>query len=140
MSVFVDVEIILREYSNNISKKAIIAVVHRYLQKIIVRPNSVINNFENSVLHKDVKTIIVGDIPTYNNSFVDFGSVEVNWFVYNLDDYGPIMQCESDGDEGEIIISTQLSLPSACLVNLWENLYYDHNIKQNVSYIDQNYF
>ncbi|CAH1154635.1 unnamed protein product [Phaedon cochleariae] len=133
MTFSVDIEIILKEYS--ISKKSIIAVVHRYLEKIIVRPNSIINDFEkeeHSILHKDVKSIIVGDIPYYNKSFLDFSSLEINWFVYNLDTYGPVMQTETDGDDGEMVICTQLSLPSISLVNLWENLYYDNNIKQNL--------
>ncbi|KAG5858453.1 hypothetical protein JTB14_026453 [Gonioctena quinquepunctata] len=134
MAASLDVEIILKELSTNIVTKSITGVVHSYLEKIIVRPNSVISNFdkEHSILHDVVKTIIVGDIPGYTKSFVDFGSLEVKWFVYRLDTYGPVMQSECDGDEGEIIISTQLSLPSACLVNVWENLYYDNNIKQNL--------
>ncbi|KAJ8959134.1 hypothetical protein NQ318_022392 [Aromia moschata] len=135
MAYTVDVEIILNAYSNNISKKSIIGVVQRYLEKTNVRPNSVISNFqkeEHPILHNDVKTIIVEDIPDYNKTFVDFSALEVKWFVYNLDNFGPVTQSENDSDEGELVIATHLSLPSADLVNLWENLYYEDNIKHNL--------
>lgn len=42
------------------------------------------------------------------------------------------MDQNEDDEDGEIVISTQLRLPSAVLVNLWENLYYDNNVKENV--------
>lgn len=47
--------------------KSIIGVVQKYLENIIVRPNSVINIDEEgiSVLNNSVKTIIVGEIPNY---------------------------------------------------------------------------
>ncbi|KAJ8928793.1 hypothetical protein NQ314_018592 [Rhamnusium bicolor] len=119
MADTVDVEIILNAYSNNISKKSIIGVVQRFLEKTNVRPNSVINNFqkeEHPILHNDVKTIIVEDIPNYNKPFIDFNSLEVKWYVYNLDKYGPITQSENDGDEGELVLATHLTLPSHCLL------------------------
>lgn len=52
-------------FSTNISKKSIIDVVQCYLEKNNVRPNSVISNFDHPILHNDVKTIIVGDVPNY---------------------------------------------------------------------------
>lgn len=87
MTPNVDIEIILNEYrleinnkqsdiftmfnfsffSNNTTMKSIIGVVQKYLENIIVRPNSVINIDEEgiSVLNNSVKTIIVGEIPNY---------------------------------------------------------------------------
>ncbi|XP_028130472.1 pachytene checkpoint protein 2 homolog isoform X2 [Diabrotica virgifera virgifera] len=132
MDKSVDVEIILTEY-NNTTKKSIVAVVENYLKNKIFRPNSVIN-FERentNILHGVVKTVIIGEIAGYDKSFVDFNNLNINWFVYKLDAEGPLLQNEEDGEE-EVTISTQLMLPSESLFNLWENLYYDHSIKQNL--------
>ncbi|KAJ8922930.1 hypothetical protein NQ315_001474 [Exocentrus adspersus] len=132
----VDIEIILNKYNNSISKNSIIGVVQRYLEKISVQPNSVISNFEKdeqSILHHDVKTIIIGDIPNYNKTGIDLSTLEIKWYVYNLHDYGPMVQTETDeNDESEAVLATHLSLPSTSLFNLWENLYYDNNIKSNL--------
>lgn len=57
--------------------------------------------------------------------------MEVKWFIYTLDHYGPMNQNEEDED-GELVVSTQLTLPSAHLVSLWENLFYEDNVKENV--------
>ncbi|CAG9837188.1 unnamed protein product [Diabrotica balteata] len=133
MDKSVDVEIILTEYNSNTTKKSIVAIVENYLKNKIFRPNSVIN-FERentNILHGVVKTIIIGEIEGYDKSFVDFNNLNINWFVYKLDSEGPLLQNEEDGEE-EITISTQLMLPSESLFNLWENLYYDHSIKQNL--------
>lgn len=51
--------------------------------------------------------------------------------MYTLDYYGPMNQNEDDED-GELVVSTQLTLPSAQLVSLWENLFYEDNVKENV--------
>lgn len=40
---------------------------------------------------------------------------------------------EADGSDEELVLATHLTLPSASLMNLWENLYYDNSIKQNVT-------
>lgn len=129
----VDIEIVLIKKSE-IKKKAIINLVEKYLEKIIVRPNSVITvkGKENICFSIDVDTIIVGEIPNYDKSFVDFSNVIINWFVYKLDTEGPLIQNEEDGNDGEVTIATQLTLPSSCLLNMWENLFFDNNIKQNL--------
>lgn len=64
---------------------------------------------------------------------MDFKHLKVNWFVYKLDTDGPVEQNEDDGDDAQTTISTQITLPSVTLLNMWENLYFDNNIKQNVS-------
>lgn len=43
------------------------------------------------------------------------------------------MNQSEDGEEGEIVLSTHMTLPSVYLINLWENLYYENDIKKNVS-------
>ncbi|KAJ8972677.1 hypothetical protein NQ317_001697 [Molorchus minor] len=131
MTTKVEVEIILNTYSNNIPKKSIIGVVQRYLEMTNVRPNSVINLFqkdEHPILYDDVKTIIIEDIPNYNKTYVDFSNLEVKWYTT----LAPLSKKEDDGEDGELVIATHLSLPSADLVNLWENLFYEDNIKQNL--------
>ncbi|XP_018570911.1 pachytene checkpoint protein 2 homolog [Anoplophora glabripennis] len=132
MSNTIDIEIILNAYIANISKKSIIDVVQCYLEKNNVRPNSVISNFDHPILHNDVKTIIVGDTPNYTKAFIDFNTLEVKWYVYNLDNYGPMTHSETDANDEELVLATHLSLPSASLINLWENLYYDNNVKLNL--------
>ncbi|XP_056638499.1 pachytene checkpoint protein 2 homolog isoform X1 [Diorhabda sublineata] len=129
----IDIEVVLTKNSE-IKRKTIIDLVEKYLMQIIVRPNSVITvrGEENICFYKDVDTIIVGEIPNYDKSFVDFSNLNINWFVYKLNTEEPFHQNEEDGNDGEITISTQLILPSACLLNMWENLFYDNDIKQNL--------
>lgn len=57
---------------------------------------------------------------------------KINWFVYTLDSNGKTIQTECDEDGGAITLATHLTLPSQELYTLWENLYYDNNIKENV--------
>lgn len=68
-----------------------------------------------------------------DKTFIDFSNnIQINWFFYSLETIGPVTQSEHDEDEAETVISTQLCLPSASLLSLWENLYYDADIKHNV--------
>lgn len=67
------------------------------------------------------------------NTSLNFSKLEIKWFIYTLDHYGPMNQNEDDED-GEVVVSTQLTLPSSHLINLWETLYYENNIKRNVVY------
>lgn len=41
---------------------------------------------------------------------------------------------EGDGENDQVNIATHLVLPSAEIFNLWENLYYENNIKENVTF------
>lgn len=68
------------------------------------------------------------------NSPLNFANLEIKWFIYALHNYGPMNQNEDD-EEGQIVISTQMTLPSVHLLNLWENLYYENDIKKNVSIV-----
>ncbi|CAG9859451.1 unnamed protein product [Phyllotreta striolata] len=132
MASNVDVEIILQQFSPNVTASSLKEAARKYLDQMVVRPNSVIN-IDNETISalSHVKMIIVGEIPNYNKSFVDFNELHVNWFIYRFDTDGPLQQNEDVGDQ-EVIMFTQLTLPSLCLINLWENLYYDNNIKQNL--------
>lgn len=42
------------------------------------------------------------------------------------------MNQNEDDEDGEVVVSTQLTLPSSHLINLWETLYYENDIKRNV--------
>lgn len=92
---------------------------------------SVFQKDEHPILYDEVKAIIIGESTEYKNASLDFTNLDVKWYIYTLDYFGPLQQSECD-DEGEIVVSTQLVLPSVHLINLWENLYYDSDIKQNV--------
>lgn len=63
--------------------------------------------------------------------------MKVKWFIYTLDHYGPMNQNEDDEDE-EVVVSTQLTLPSSHLLNLWETLFYENDIKRNVNNKEKN--
>lgn len=68
------------------------------------------------------------------NDYLDFSRLKVNWYVYSLDSDGTSTQTETDDDGQEICLAVHLTLPSKELHTLWENLYYENNIKENVSF------
>lgn len=72
------------------------------------------------------------------NGYLDFSLLKVNWYVYSLDSYGTSTQTETDDDGQEICLAVHLTLPSKELHTLWENLYYENNIKENVNVFSVN--
>ncbi|VEN54924.1 unnamed protein product [Callosobruchus maculatus] len=127
--ISVDVEVVLKRYSEP-TNNPVTGIVQKYLEKMEIRPNSVITNIWGA-LHNEVTAIIIGDIPNYNKQYIDLSEVKIKWYMYSLDIYGPVTHTEED-DDGITVMSTQLSLPSPHLLTLWENLYYDTDIKQNL--------
>ncbi|XP_044252792.1 pachytene checkpoint protein 2 homolog [Tribolium madens] len=130
-----NVEIILKTQSH-ISRSSITSITRHYLESTKIRSNTVITQFDNEhhpILHSEAKAIIIEEIPDLEG-FINFSQYEINWYVYTLDINGPVCQIEEgDGEgEGQLNIATHLMLPSAHVYNLWENLYYDNNIKQNL--------
>jgi len=136
MSGAVDIEIALHS-SSSISKSSWIAVVEKYLEGHKVRPNSIISNFstEGNTFSPLVKSIIIGNISNMdtNEIFLDLKAQKVNWFVYTMDSDGPTTHTEADEEGEEVTLATHLVLPSKELFTLWENLYYDNNIKEKAS-------
>ncbi|XP_060522110.1 pachytene checkpoint protein 2 homolog [Cylas formicarius] len=133
MANSVDIEIILKSHSN-ITKQSLVTVVRNYLETRKVPPNSVLCDFSKDEIpfHSHVKSVIVGNIPSYQKPHLDFNDVQVNWFVYMLDSFGPIAETETNEDGEQINISTHLGLPSLELFDLWENLYYEDDVKENL--------
>nr|CAH7740075.1 unnamed protein product [Callosobruchus chinensis] len=127
--ISVDVDVVLKRYSEP-TNNPVTAIVQKYLEKMAIRPNSVITNIWDA-LHNEVTAIIIGDIPNYDKQFIDLSEVNIKWYIYSLDIYGAVTHTEED-DDGITVMSTQLSLPSPHLLTLWENLYYDTDIKQNL--------
>jgi hypothetical protein len=130
----VNVEIVLNSESH-ISKTSIISIAQHYLESINVRGNTVISKFDNDlhpILHSEAKAIIIEEIPGFDG-FINFAHCVIKWHIYTLDLNGPMNQIEEGDEEGQLNIATHLMLPSADIYNLWENLYYDNNIKQNVT-------
>ncbi|EFA08556.1 Pachytene checkpoint protein 2 homolog-like Protein [Tribolium castaneum] len=128
-----NIEIILKNQSH-ISKTFITSITLHYLETIKVGSNTVITQFDQDhhpILHSEVKAIIVEEIPGLVG-FINFSQYEVHWHVYTLDNDGPQSQIEEGEDEGQLNFATHLMLPSAHIYNLWENLHYDNNIKQNL--------
>jgi Cdc6-like AAA superfamily ATPase len=129
----VNVEIVLNSESH-ISKTSIISIAQHYLESINVRGNTVISKFDNDlhpILHSEAKAIIIEEIPGFDG-FINFAHCVIKWHIYTLDLNGPMNQIEEGDEEGQLNIATHLMLPSADIYNLWENLYYDNNIKQNL--------
>lgn len=131
----VDVDVILNSHGS-VSKQSVISVVQNYLEVEKVTPNSTLSNFnkDEHSFYPHVKCIIIGSVYGINNSkpYLDFKSLKINWFVYTLDSYGTVTQTENDEEGAEISLATHLTLPSQELFTLWESLYYDNNIKENL--------
>ncbi|RZB84914.1 pachytene checkpoint protein 2 -like [Asbolus verrucosus] len=128
-----NVEIILNTHSH-ISKQSIISLTQHYLQNTIIQSNSVTSYFDKDlhpILHTDVKAIIIEEVSGYEGS-IDLSLFHIKWHIYTLNIHGPINQIEEADEEGQLNVATHLMLPSAYLYNLWENLYYDNNIKENL--------
>ncbi|KAH0813231.1 hypothetical protein GEV33_009558 [Tenebrio molitor] len=122
------------EVECHISKTSIISIAQHYLESINVRGNTVISKFDNDlhpILHSEAKAIIIEEIPGFDG-FINFAHCVIKWHIYTLDLNGPMNQIEEGDEEGQLNIATHLMLPSADIYNLWENLYYDNNIKQNL--------
>lgn len=64
---------------------------------------------------------------------INLACFEIQWHVYSLDLHGPVQQIEDDEDNNTVDFASHLMLPSADLFNVWENLFYENNIKDNVS-------
>nr|CAH7740078.1 unnamed protein product [Callosobruchus chinensis] len=61
--ISVDVDVVLKRYSEP-TNNPVTAIVQKYLEKMAIRPNSVITNIWDA-LHNEVTAIIIGDIPNY---------------------------------------------------------------------------
>ncbi|XP_019871347.2 pachytene checkpoint protein 2 homolog [Aethina tumida] len=128
----VDIEIILRS-EMVCYKEGIVPVVQKYLEKLQPKPNTILKNFdqdEDIVLYNDVQSIIIGDLKDKEQTSIDFNSHNLQWYVYSLDSYGPL-NLTSEDDEDQIY-GYHYILPSAELCDIWENLYYDNDIKENL--------
>ncbi|ENN75932.1 hypothetical protein D910_08635 [Dendroctonus ponderosae] len=98
--------------------------------EIVLKSHSTEEDSFTSLIH----SIVIGDvspIPVNKGKLLDLNAHKINWYVYTLDTDGPTTQVQADED-GEITLATHLTLPSKELFTLWENLYYEDNIKENI--------
>lgn len=79
-----------------------------------------------------VRNLCLSNCKFQQGKFLDLNAHKINWYVYTLDTDGPTTQVETDEADEEITLATHLTLPSKELFTLWENLYYEDNIKENV--------
>ncbi|CAH0563536.1 unnamed protein product [Brassicogethes aeneus] len=124
------IEIVLKSEKTGL-KTTIIPVVQKFLEKGNYSANSLISKFnrdEFSVLHDEVQHIVIGDIKNKDENNIDFIN-KVKYYVYTLDTYGEL---EQYSDDNELLYGSQYILPSAELFDIWENLYYESNIKENL--------
>lgn len=65
----------------------------------------------------------------------DLKNCLVSFHVYSLDETGPNLENDEDSEGRDVNLATQWVLPSSEFFNLWENLFYDENVKERVSEI-----
>lgn len=64
---------------------------------------------------------------------VDFESESIQWYIYSLNSLGPQAENFNDSNGDYVNVASDYILPCADLHLLWENLIYDHNVKDDVS-------
>ncbi|KAF7286483.1 hypothetical protein GWI33_005121 [Rhynchophorus ferrugineus] len=132
---YIDIEVILNTESSA-STDSIKIVIQQFLENKKILPNTVISEFnkDTDTFYPFIRCIIVGNISNSNHVTVpvDFKNVVINWYIYSLDQYGVMAAAETDGEGEEVTLATYLTLPSQELFTLWENLYYEDNIKNNL--------
>lgn len=90
-----------------------------------------IKNFDNSnniQLTDNIDAIIINK---NGHTTLEFSNSQ--WYVYKLCPQSVIQHNEIDADDEQVCLATYLRLPSIELINLWETLHYEDNIKENVS-------
>ncbi|XP_066258748.1 pachytene checkpoint protein 2 homolog [Euwallacea similis] len=134
MTRAIDIEIVFKCHSP-VSENSIIAIVQNYLSEQKVKPNTVISEFNSELegFSSLIEAIVIGEaLNASQNSVLDLKIFKVNWYLYCLDLDGASTQTEIDENGGEIALASHLALPCKELFTLWENLYYEDNIKQNL--------
>ncbi|XP_066159254.1 pachytene checkpoint protein 2 homolog [Euwallacea fornicatus] len=130
----IDIEIVFKCHSP-VSENSIIAIVQNYLNDQKVKPNTVISEFNSELegFSSLIEAIVIGEaLNESQNSILDLKTFKVSWYLYCLDLDGASTQTETDENGGEIALASHLTLPCKELFTLWENLYYEDNIKQNL--------
>ncbi|CAG9773676.1 unnamed protein product [Ceutorhynchus assimilis] len=132
-----DIELVLNSHCQH-SKQTLITVAENYLEKLQLRPNSIISNFDNWSQEDKPKYghlfqhIVIGDVPDPVTIILDLKKCNVNWFIYSLDADEASLHVENDSDGCEVNMASHISLPSKSLFQLWESLFYEKNIKGNL--------
>lgn len=65
----------------------------------------------------------------------DLKSYPVSFHVYSLDETGPNLENDEDSEGKDVNLATHWILPSSEFFNLWENLFYEQNVKERVSVV-----
>ncbi|KAF2879742.1 hypothetical protein ILUMI_26429 [Ignelater luminosus] len=128
------VEVILKTNSCLNNEKATV-ICDMYLKSNKLRTGTLISKFDpetDSFLFENVQHIIIAEHERLKNDYIDFSSVNINWFVYTLDNNERQIENEYDEDGEGVRLATIQVLPSAEYYDLWENLIYDINIKNDL--------
>ncbi|KAF5288429.1 hypothetical protein FQR65_LT02081 [Abscondita terminalis] len=106
---------------------------HEFLQENHFYPGSIVSKFSSKVLEEYVEHIIISDTSTLQrNSLINFSQVHIEWLFYTLDKNEEQIEVDSD-ETGEVIHLAKLQvLPCQEYFNLWENLIYDTNVKEDL--------
>ncbi|XP_050294450.1 pachytene checkpoint protein 2 homolog [Anthonomus grandis grandis] len=132
----IDIEVALASKSVVMSENCLTALVEKYLLARKIRPNTIITEFDyeegsSSSLKTLVHYVSIGNT-NENSPFIDLHSYKINWNIFMLQNEKSTIYDESDQGGEEIVLATHLTLPSKELFSLWENLYYDSNIKDDL--------
>ncbi|KAK5641411.1 hypothetical protein RI129_009958 [Pyrocoelia pectoralis] len=124
------VEVVLKHEFRD--EKQITSACDYYLKADRFKPGTIISNLNVPFLKETVDYIIIGELNAYKNSFIDFFEVSIKWFVYTLDRNGEQIEADCDENGEKIQLAKVRLLPSADYFDLWENLIYNTNLKENL--------
>nr|XP_022920998.1 pachytene checkpoint protein 2 homolog isoform X2 [Onthophagus taurus] len=124
--ITLNIEVALKSCST-ITEAQIITTCFSYLITQKFKSGMVISKFSDRVLNQEVDYILIED--TDSEDYINLTEVRINWYVYTLHNTEPQMDSVCNSDDETINLATHLTLPSTDLLNLWDNLIYDSQIK-----------
>ncbi|XP_044752416.1 pachytene checkpoint protein 2 homolog [Coccinella septempunctata] len=125
----ITIEVVLKNAKPQ-PKSTIQQSISYYLKSNRVSTGNVIRSFTDDYLQNYVECIIIEDTLECKN-LSNISQFQIEWYIYSADHSKPMVQNEFSPD-GEINIATHLVLPNIDLVNSWENLHYESEIKDNL--------